>query len=166
MENKNQIDDVEIDFDGVVENEGTGFDVFPEGTEVIFKVETVERGRNADGTKPQVKMKLSLTPAKGEGRSSCTEFLTMTRKSEWKICEFFTSLGLRKHGEQFRLRWDIEGLRGRATVGVDTWANKTTGAQMTGNNIKKFLDPREGDNFNAGDGVAAQCVAELDPQFD
>lgn len=163
---KQQIDDVEIDFDGVVENEGAGFDVFPEGTEVIFKVETVERGRNADGTKPQVKMKLSLTPAKGEGRSSCMEFLTMTRKSEWKICEFFTSLGLRKHGEQFRLRWDIEGMRGRATVGVDTWPNKTTGVQMSGNNIKKFLDPREGDNFNAGGGAIAQAAADLDPQFD
>jgi hypothetical protein len=41
---------------------------------------------------------------------------------------------------------------------------------MTGNNIKKFLDPREGDNFNDGagasDGVAAACIKELDPTFD
>jgi hypothetical protein len=72
----------------------------------------------------------------------------MTRKSEWKLCEFFTALGIRRHGERLKMRWDIEGMSGRATVTVDEYTGRD-GDKRQSNKIKKYLDPEPGGDEDA-----------------
>jgi hypothetical protein len=133
-------DDEVIDFDGEIKNDGEGFVTLPEGDTVTFTVSDVEKGRNKDGTKPQTKIKLACVSEAGHGRTGVTDFITMTRKSEWKLCELFTALGLRKHGEALRCRWDIIGMTGRATVTVDEYTGRD-GDKRTSNKIKHYLEP-------------------------
>jgi hypothetical protein len=134
-----QDDDV-IDFDSTIENDGEGFTILPNGDEVEYEIKEIEKGRNADGTKPMVKIKLVATSTKGLGRTSITDSITMSRKSEWKLCEFFTSMGMRKHGEKLQLNWDLVGAKGRATVSVDEWVGRD-GEKRKSNKIKHYLIP-------------------------
>jgi hypothetical protein len=132
-------DDI-IDYDGTISHDSE-FTTLPENEEVTFTVTEIEKGRNSDGTKPQVKAKLLCVSINGKGQTTITDYITMTRKSEWKLCELFISLGMRKHGEPLKLNWDIVGKTGRAVVMVDKYTNRTTGEEKTSNKIKKYLEP-------------------------
>ena len=134
------LDDDIIDFDGEVQNDGESFTTLPEGDEVEFTVQEIEKGRNKAGDKPQVTLKLAVQSVNGHGRTNVKDYITMTRRSEWKLCEFFTALGLRTHGEKLALRWDIVGMSGRATVTVDSFTGKM-GDTLTSNKIKHYLEP-------------------------
>jgi len=140
-----------IDFDGEIKNDGEGFTTLPEGDEVEFTVKKVEKGRNAAGDKPQVKLELSCVSLNGHGRTGVKDFITMTRKSEWKLCELFVSLGLRKHGETLKCRWDIEEAKGRATVTVDKYTGRD-GTERSSNKIKNYLEPAGSAGPDVGDG--------------
>lgn len=148
MEKPDYVTDEILDYDDEIENEGSEFTVLPEGDEVVFTVKEVEKGRNKDGTKPQVRVHLALESVAGNGRTNVTDFITMTRKSEWKLCEFFTALGIRRHGERLKMRWDIEGMSGRATVTVDEYTGRD-GDLRQSNKIKKYLDPVPGGDEDA-----------------
>ncbi len=141
---KNENEDEVLDFDSEIENDGEAFTTLPDGDEVEYSILGVERGRTKDGSKPQVRVKLSAQSLNGHGRTTITDFITLTRKSEWKLCEFFSSLGLRKHSERLQMRWDIEGLRGRATVSVDEYVGRD-GDKRTSNKIKRYLEPGAGE---------------------
>ena len=134
-----QDDDI-IDFDSTIENDGENFTTLPEGDEVEFEIEEIEKGRSKDGTKPQVRVKMMCTSVTGHGRTTITDYITMTRKSEWKLCEFFTALGKRKHGEKLQLDWEIDSARGRATVSVDEYTGRD-GDKRKSNKIKHYLAP-------------------------
>jgi hypothetical protein len=135
--------DTIIDWDGEIKNDGEAFALLPDGDEVTLVVKEVERGRNKDGTKPQVRVTFMATSVNGHGKATITDYIQMTRKSEWKLSEFFRSLGLRRHGQQMRLRWDLEGMTARATVTVDSYTSKD-GEPRKSNKIRKYLDPLDG----------------------
>ena len=136
----NEVDDSVIEWDGVVENDGEQFAVLPDGDEVLLTVMEVEKGHSKDGTAPQVKITFAAESLKGYGRTTIRDYIRMTRKSEWKLCELFTALGLRKHGDKLALRWDLEGMTARATVLVDTYTGKD-GDERKSNKVKKYLEP-------------------------
>lgn len=135
-------EDAVIDWDGTIENDGEEFTVLPDGDTVEFYVDEVKFRRNAKNTAPQVQMKLVCKSINGHGNTSMNEFITMTKKSEWKLCQFFRSLGLRQHGEPLKLRWNIIGFSGHATVSIDEYTDKQ-GELRQSNKIKAFLDPAE-----------------------
>ena len=132
-------DDI-LDYDSEISNDGESFAVLPEGDEVEFTVQEVERGRNKAGDKPQVRLKLACRSVAGNGKTTVTDFITMTRKSEWKLCELFRAIGLRQHGETLKMRWDIEGRTGRATVSIDEFVGRD-GDKRQSNKIKHYLEP-------------------------
>lgn len=147
METPDYADEV-LDYDGEIQNEGTEFTVLPNGDEATFKVVEVEKGRSKDGTKPQVRVRMALESVNGHGRTTLNDYITMTRKSEWKLCEFFTSLGLRRHGERLKMRWDIVGMTGRCTVIVEEFTGREGEKKQT-NRIKKYLEPADNDGQGA-----------------
>jgi hypothetical protein len=154
MNEPDYLNDEVIDFDGEIKNDGEGFTTLPDGDEVEFTVRAVEKGRNKDGTKPQVQLALACVSVNGHGRTGVKDFITMTRKSEWKLCELFVCLGLRKHGETLKCRWDIVGCKGRAVVTVDKFTGKD-GDERTNNKIKNYLEPVEGAGQGDGDSAFA-----------
>lgn len=59
---------------------------------------------------------------------------------EWKLCEFFTAIGQRKHGEKLMPRWnEVPGAQGRCRVSVETFRRKD-GSEGQANRVKAFLE--------------------------
>lgn len=149
MDTPDFVEDEVIDFDGEIKNDGESFTTLPEGDTVTFVVSEVEKGRNKDGTKPQVRLKLACVSEAGHGRTVVMDFITMTRKSEWKLCELFTALGLRRHGEALKCRWDIVGMGGRATVTVDEYTGRD-GDKRTSNKVKHYIEAANAEEVGFG----------------
>jgi hypothetical protein len=62
--------------------------------------------------------------------------LYLNKKCEGMLCQFFVSVGLRKHGDPLVLAWNQ--LVGRS--GVCELGNRTHNEKIY-NDVKKFLDP-------------------------
>lgn len=86
---------------------------------------------------------VTLLAHSDKGKSNITDYLVLTRSSEWKLCSFFRALGLKKHGEAFTMDWDaVEDCTGRAEVIVDEYT-KQDGTPAARNKVKQYLDKEE-----------------------
>ena len=66
--------------------------------------------------------------------------LLLHRKLEWKIKEFFRSVGRAKQGEAYVMDWDnLQGAKLRVHVTQHTYTDKF-GEERTSNQIDKFFD--------------------------
>lgn len=138
----NQVSNDALDWTTPIENEGSSFLVLPEGTECTFKVLSMEKGYSERSQCPQAILEMDVTAIDGSGTARVKDYLTLNRKSEWKLCEFFVSNGQRKHGERISPNWaKVPGCTGRCTVSVEPWKNNP---DKFNNKIKNYLDPIEG----------------------
>lgn len=81
---------------------------------------------------PQAKLELTIDKAK------IYTNLFLNTKSEWKLSEFFISIGLKKKGEPLKMQWNkVLGAKGKCEVGHREWDGKTY------NEVSKFLEPVE-----------------------
>lgn len=151
----------ELGWDDIIENDSPAFVTLPAGI-YPFTVTGFERSRynptpNAklppcnmavltisimgpDGFEVPVKDKLYL-------HSSCEGFL----------CEFFTAIGQRKHGQRVQMDWGrVQGARGYAKVGVRRYTSD--GEEKSINEIKRYLDPEDKSIPNAQPLPAAPAV--------
>lgn len=138
--------DRELNWDDQIENDGQEFVLLPEGN-YDFEVITFERGRfNGSEKIPacnQATLTLKLVATNGQSATVKSNLL-LHSKVEWKLCEFFTSIGQRKKGEKVSMNWNaVIGSRGRCEVTIRNW-KKDDGTPMQNNEIKKFLEPIEG----------------------
>ncbi len=132
-----------MDWNSVYENEGNEFVLLPENTEVQFTVTEFVRTKTQKGDY-MAKLTLKGESAKGEV-VFLRENLVLLRSCEWKICQFFTCVGLRKYGERGQLRWnDLLGSSGRCRLGIETWTKD--GKTYEGNCVKEYLEPEETSN--------------------
>ena len=143
-----------LSWDDEIENDGNGFTLLPEGQECDFVVTKLEKGKSAALNAP---MAILTVEASCElGSVSMRENLVLHTKMEWKICQFFTAIGQRKHGEKLRPDWSkVEGATGRCRLTVDTWTGRN-GEAMKSNKVKEFLEaavdassaPADSDDLN------------------
>lgn len=139
MANYNATDEFEeLGYEGTIEDEGSGFVLLPEG-DYDFTVSKITRGRHQGSEKmPACNcVTVELTVWGQEDRTTVTERLFLVKKFEWKLSQFFLSIGLKKHGEPLNMRWNIEGMRGKCRVYVDKFQKKD-GGEGQSNKIKKF----------------------------
>jgi len=67
----------------------------------------------------------------------------LVRKMEWKVCQFFTSIGHRKKGEKINPKWDkAVGASGMCEVSTRKFKNDQ-GEEREFMNIKAYLPPAE-----------------------
>lgn len=129
----------EIGYEGVIENEDGGFVLLPDG-DYDFTVNKVTRSRYEGSDKMPscntVSVELSVWGAAGN-KTTITERFFLVKKFEWKLSQFFLSIGLKKHGEQLVMRWNIEGCKGKCKVYIDNY-KKQDGSDGQSNKIKKF----------------------------
>jgi hypothetical protein len=129
----------EIGYEGTIENEDGGFVLLPDGN-YDFTVNKVTRSRYEGSDKMPscntVSVELSVWGAGGD-RATITERFFLVKKFEWKLSQFFLSIGLKKHGEQLVMRWNIEGYKGKCKVYIDNY-KKQDGSDGQSNKIKKF----------------------------
>ena len=128
----------EIGYEGVIENEDGGFVLLPDG-DYDFTVNKVTRSRYEGSDKMPscntVSVELSVWGA--QDRATITERFFLVKKFEWKLSQFFLSIGLKKHGEQLVMRWNIEGYKGKCKVYIDNY-KRDDGSKGQSNKIKKF----------------------------
>ena len=128
----------ELDFESTIEEESGGFSLLPDG-DYDYTVSKVTRGRYEGSDKMPAcnSVTVELTVWGADDKTTVTERFFLVKKFEWKLSQFFLSLGLKKHGEPLRMRWNIEGLRGKCKVYIDTY-RKQDGSEGKSNKIKKF----------------------------
>ena len=140
----NNVNDVAMTWDDEIQNDGEGFRVLPEG-EYDFTVTDFTRGRFEGSAKMAAcpKAELTIKIHDPEGDVTVSENLFLNRKAEWKLCQFFTAIGHRKHGETLRMNWNaVKGAKGRCKVGIRKWTGND-GKEHENNEITAFLEPSE-----------------------
>ncbi len=155
-------DGYELGWDAEIENEGQEFVVAEDG-DYGFTVIGFERGR-FEGSKKmppcnQAKLSIKLDMPGGE---NCVikHNLFLHTKTEWKLCEFFTAIGQRKHGQKTAMNWNaVNGAHGRCRVSKRSFVSKE-GKTIWTNDIDKFYEPDESDlPYTFGQQAPAQPAA-------
>lgn len=135
--------DREFDWDDTIENDGEEFNLLPEG-DYDFEVTALERSRYAGGAKlpPCNEAKLTIRITADDGSATTVfESLKLHSKMEWKLCEFFVSIGQRKKGEPLKMNWaKVVGSRGRCRLEVNSYTTRD-GEEKQNNRVKKFFEP-------------------------
>lgn len=144
--NYQQNGNYELGWDDEIEQEGGNFELLPDG-EYQFRVTGWSRGRHEGSAKIPAcnKAIVNLDIIKPDGKTvSMTENLLLYSSCEWKLSEFFISLGLKKHGEKVRMQWNaITGRMGRVKISTRKWKGKD-GSDKESNQIDRFLEPAAG----------------------
>lgn len=135
----------ELGWDDTIENDSPDYILLPIG-DYDFTVTALERQRYEpkEGAKlPPCNMAiLTLEIECKEGTAHIKHNLYLHSSTEGLLCAFFTAIGQRKHGERSRMNWNaIIGAKGRCKVGIRTYKSKTSGEDVTVNEIKKFYEP-------------------------
>lgn len=141
MENNNM--GREYDWNDTIENDSE-FVLLPEG-DYNFLVKGFERARHQGSEKlppcNKAVVSIEVSDAKGH-RATIQHNLFLHSSCEGMLCEFFTGIGARKHGEKLRMDWNrVVGSRGRCKVTIREWTSNKTGEKMQGNQIRRFYDP-------------------------
>ena len=134
--------DVALDWDDVIEDDGQEFIILPEG-DYDFKVESFERGEFKGSAKmsPCSKAILNLQVETEKGVANIRTDLIMNRVMEWRLSAFFRCIGLKKHGEKLRMRWnEVAGATGRAHFKPRTYMDNGNERQV--NDVVRFYDPQ------------------------
>lgn len=148
----------ELGWDAEIENEGTPF-VVAEPGDYGFTVTGFERARFAGSAKMppcnQAKLFIKLDMPNGE-ECVIKHNLFLHSKTEWKLCEFFTAIGQRKHGQKVSMNWNaVQGAHGRCKVSKRSFKSKE-GKEMWTNDIDKFYEPSDELPFTVGTSVPQQ----------
>ena len=119
-------------------NEDGAFVTLPPG-QYNFTVTKFERGRFDGSAKmcacPKAIITLELD-GQEFGQVKHTHNLYLNKKCEGMSAQFFTAVGLRKHGDPLVLAWnELAGRSGRCDLGNRTHKDRVY------NDVKKFLDP-------------------------
>lgn len=134
----------ELGWDDTISKEGEDFPLLPAG-DYDFIVEKFERGRFNGSTKMPAcnQAKLTLKVFNTMMETHIVETLMLHTKTEWKLSQFFTSIGQKKKGEPLRMDWNrVIGASGKCKVIVNTYKNNN-GQDKTNNRIDKFYAHEE-----------------------
>ena len=134
-----------FDWDSTIKNDGNDFKLLDEGIHP-FRVKSLEKERYEGGKKfpPCPMATLILRVGDGDEQSDVKANLHLCSENEWKLCQFFTAIGDRKHGEELKMDWDhVVGKTGwLETEHYEMPANGEYEAR-TVNSVARYLDPED-----------------------
>ena len=140
-------DNMIMDWDDVIENDGQEFVILPEG-DYTFTVTSFERGRFPGSAKLPAcnKATISINIDNDKGVATARFDLILYRTLEWKIASFFRCIGQKKHGEKVSMNWNgIVGARGKAHIKPRTYIKD--GEERQANDVDRFYDYEEATGF-------------------
>lgn len=139
-------EDEALGWDSTIENEGTDTSLYrllPEG-KYPFTVKRFERAQYNGSEKmpPCPEADLTILVHDKDGDVEVKDRLFLTKKTEWKLSQFFIAIGQKKHGEPLKMDWmKVPGATGMLELnhrkGTGNYADKEY------NQIKKYLEPGE-----------------------
>ena len=141
MADLNNNQDMMMDWNDSIENDGQEFVLLPEG-DYNFVVTNFERGRFPGGQKVPACNKAAITVqvTTPEGVSLVKFDLLLYRSLEWRISAFFRCIGQKKAGEKLQMNWNaVIGSQGRAHFKQRTYTNNY-GEEKTVNDLDRFID--------------------------
>lgn len=128
-----------LTWDSEIEEDGE-FTLLEEG-DYDFKVEDFQRKTTKKGDAPMAQ--ISFKVGDDYTKTSINEYFVLKKSVEWKISQFFRSIGLKKHGERVKMQWEQSlGKTGRCHVIVDEYIDQK-GNSKTTNRIDQFYDYEE-----------------------
>ena len=135
-----------FDWDSAIENDGQEFVLLDPG-DYSFTVTAFERAQFAGSDKspacPMAKLTLNCTDSMGN-TAQIYDALFLNSRNEWRLCQFFTAIGQRQHGEKLVPNWNkVLGATGTCTVGYDD-RNKDEKGNPKYNRVTKYLEPAGG----------------------
>lgn len=137
-----------LDWDDEVE-EGSPFVLLPEG-EYPFVITNLEKGiyekpanreSKVPANAPMATVTFEIAAPTGE-TITLTEKFYLYKKMQWKINQFFTSIGAPKNAEgKVKMNWgSVLGARGKVKIIVENYTNRS-GKDAQTNRIDSFLEP-------------------------
>lgn len=129
-----------FDWDEEISKESE-FELVPAG-DYDFEVVKFERSRSKGSDRlPSSPMAvLTLRVSNGKESVNVTDYLILHSKTEWKLSQFFRSIGQKKAGEAYRMNWSaVPGARGRCKVKVEKYTTDR-GEERESNKIDKYYD--------------------------
>lgn len=142
----------ELDWEDQIENDGTDFEPIPDGI-YEFEVRSMERGRFSGSEKiaacNKAVLDLVVKDEKGDERHIFDDLL-LNSKFEWKLSQFFISIGQKKKGEALKPNWNaVPGATGKVKIYINDYKTKE-GISKRNNKVEQYL-PCEAKQFKAGD---------------
>ena len=141
-----QQQDRPLDWDDEISNDDQGGAVTVPPGEYPYEIVDLKRGRHQakEGGKlpdcPKAELTVRVWLPDGQG-VDVEETLFLHSKCEGILCQFFTSIGHRKHGDPLRPDWPrVVGSKGRCKVANRKYKG-SDGEDRIANDIKKFLEP-------------------------
>ena len=144
MDNYQNDQNMYLDWNGTIENDGKEFVALEEG-DYVFEVTGFERGRHTGSAKIPAcnKAVLTLKVATPEGDAIIKTELFLYKTMEWKLSSFFRCIGQKKHGERVTMDWNkVIGSRGRAHFKPRTYTDRD-GNERQANDVERFYDWEE-----------------------
>lgn len=148
----------ELGWDDEIEKESE-FTVLKAG-DYDFEITSFVRSRSKGSEKMPASNMAVLTLKVGNSKESTViiDYLVLHSKMEWKLSQFFCSIGQKKHGEPLKMNWSkVTGAKGRCKVIVEKYTNDK-GEERESNKIDKYYDyipnqsePTAQKKFTAGD---------------
>ena len=130
----------ELNWDDEISQESE-FTTLPAG-DYDFEVIKFERSRSkgSDSVPPSNMAVLDIKISNGKESTNVKEYLVLHSKMEWKLSQFFRSIGVKKQGETVHMNWSaVPGAKGRCKVIVDKYTNDM-GQTRENNKIAKYYD--------------------------
>ena len=119
-----------------------------EDGEYNFVVSTMEQDKWKPETKnvggfPYALLTIAIMDKNNEQIGSIKTYLTLSVKNQWRIREFFASIGYPiESGKAFAPKWTkVEGAKGRCKVKKDDFVGRN-GEKIKSNKIEKFLEAK------------------------
>lgn len=131
-----------LDWDDEIQEDGQEYIVLDEG-DYNFEVSSMERSRSkGTGKIPACNMAtLNLAVDAGNGKTAtCRTNILLYKTLEWKISQFFRSIGQKKDGERVKMDWNkVVGAVGRAHFKPRKYTDNEGNEKQT-NDIAYFID--------------------------
>ncbi|QSR02668.1 hypothetical protein J0J36_03085 [Lactococcus sp. LG1074] len=144
--------------------EGSPFVLLPEG-EYPFVITNLEKGiyekpanreSKIPANAPKATVTIEIQAPTGE-TTTLTENFYLYKKMQWKINQFFTSIGAPKNAEgKVKMNWGtVLGARGKAKIIVNNYKDRS-GNDAQSNRIDSFLEPETPSYQNTASNTAPQ----------
>lgn len=132
-----------LSWDAEIEQDSPDFILLPEG-DYSFMVQDVEKTIYSGNSEkigngcPMAVLKIVVRSPKGN--ASIVDRLYLNEDMIWKLSSFFRSIGMKKHGEKFKMDFEATiGKEGLCHVKQEKFVN-SNGEEKTTNKIEKYLD--------------------------
>lgn len=128
-----------LSWDDTIEEDGE-FTLLEAG-DYNFEVTEFERSFTKTTNAPMAVLTLKVFDENAS--TTIKERIVLKKSLEWKLSQFFRSIGQKKHGEKLKMDWNkVVGSSGRCEVEIDSYTDQN-GKEQKNNRVKRFYDPEK-----------------------